>query len=128
MLLWKVNDKTERRFVMGRARTVLELFAACLVYSLIVIIIDCVIVLVFQRDLGSITYLVSFVMIIEGGLSLAVGGAIASFSTPIGKISETILHSKPWDAKRLREAEKTARTWIVTGLFLFLFGLAVSAF
>ena len=112
---------------MGVARVALELIATCLLYSIIVIFVDFVLILVFQRDLSQIVYILSFVSFAEGGGSLTIGGIIASFSSNLGKISETIFRSKPWDAKRLKEAERTARVWIITGLILFLFGLLISA-
>jgi hypothetical protein len=74
-----------------------------------------------------ILFLFSFALVGEGGLALVVGGALASFSSKIGKVSEVIFRSEPWDAKRLRETEGTSRTWIVTGAFLFLIGILVSA-
>jgi hypothetical protein len=112
---------------MGVARVALDLIATCLLYSIIVIFVDFVLILVFQRDLNQIEYILSFVSFAEGGGSLAIGGVIASFSPNLGKISETIFRSKPWDAKRLKEAERTARVWITTGLILFLLGLLISA-
>jgi hypothetical protein len=112
---------------VGVARVALELIATCLLYSIIVILVDFVLILVFQRDLSQIVYILSFVSFAEGGGSLTIGGVIASFSSNLGKISETIFRSKPWDAKRLKEAERTARVWIITGLILFLFGLMISA-
>ena len=84
-------------------------------------------VLLFRRELNQIASSLSFVMLVEGGLGLTVGGAVASFSPTVSKIEESIFHSKPWDAKRQREAEKQARTWIVTGIVLVLAGLLISA-
>jgi hypothetical protein len=112
---------------MRRVKAALILLASCMVYSAIVALIDIVVIYLFVQELRQSLYLLSFVLLIEGGISLVVGGGMASFSTAFGKISETILHSEPWDAKRLREAESNARVWIATGLLLFLFGLLVSA-
>jgi hypothetical protein len=112
---------------MTIAKSALELFAGCLVYSLIVVLIDFVFILFFRRELNQIASSLSFVMLVEGGLGLTVGGAVASFSPTVSKIEESIFHSKPWDAKRQREAEKQARTWILTGIVLVLAGLLISA-
>lgn len=56
-----------------------------------------------------------------------IGGGLASFSQIISKLGESIVQSKPWDVKRLKEAERQATPWIITGAFLFLFGLLTSA-
>jgi hypothetical protein len=65
-------------------------------------------------------------MLVEGGLGLTVGGAVVLYS-PIGsKIGEIIFHSEPWSAKREKEAEKQATTWIVTGSILVFAVLLVS--
>ena len=112
---------------MNRTKLALQLFASCLVYSAVVMVIDFVIIFLVQRELSSVAYVLSFVLIAEGGLSLVVGGAAASFSTTFGKMAEVVFHAKPWDAKQLRAAEKSARVWIVAGVILLLFGLLVSA-
>jgi hypothetical protein len=86
-----------------------------------------VVILIFTREPGKFLLLLTYGLLIEGGLALTSGGAAASFSPVIGKIGERFVHSAPWDAKRVREAEKQARVWIVTGAFLFVFGLLVSS-
>ena len=101
----------------------LKLVAACLVYSLIIAVATLVVVLVFTRELERVLLFVSYALLIEGSLALMTGGVVASFSSTIGKLGESVLHAKPWDAKRQKEAERQARLWIVTGFFLFLFGL-----
>ena len=100
--------------------------ARCLVYSLAITLATVVVVIVFTRDPKEIVQVVPFALIAEGGLALVVGGAAASFSPAMGKIVEVIFRSEPWDARKQREAEKTARTWIANGIFLFLFGLLAS--
>jgi hypothetical protein len=105
---------------------VLELILRSLVYSLIVFLIDFILI-VFIAGFNQIIYNLSFLMLLEGGIGLAVGGAAASYS-PIGaKLSEIIFHSKPWNAKRQREVEQQAKTWIVTGIFLIVVALSLSA-
>ena len=105
----------------------LELIARCLVYSLVVMFMDFIAVLLFTQKLDQIVPYLSLVMLAEGGVGLTVGGAIVLYS-PIGsKIGEIIFHSEPWSAKRGKEAEKQAKTWIVTGSILVFAALLVSA-
>jgi hypothetical protein len=106
---------------------VLELLARSLLYSLIVILIDFVLIFALQGGLNQITDSLSFVILLEGGIGLTVGGAAASYSPLGAKISEVFFHSKPWDAKRQKEVEKQARTWITTGIILVLAALLISA-
>jgi hypothetical protein len=105
----------------------MELMARCLVYSLIITSATVLVVVVFTRDLREILRVATFALLGEGGLALVVGGVVASFSPAIGKIGEVIFRTEPWDARRQRETEGTARIWIATGVFLFLFGLLASA-
>ena len=108
-------------------KTVLELLARTLLYSLIVILIDFVLIFSLRGGLNQITDALSFVMLFEGGIGLTVGGAAAFYSPLSAKISEVLFHSKPWNAKRLKEAEKQAQPWIVTGSILVLAALLISA-
>jgi hypothetical protein len=108
-------------------RNMLWLVAMCSLYSLIVSLIDIILIVLFAGGLNQITYSLSFVMLLEGGIGLTVGGATASYSPLTAKISETIFHSKPWTAKRQREVEAQARAWIVTGTILILTALLISA-
>jgi len=108
-------------------KTVLELLARTLLYSLIVILIDFVIIFSLQGRLNQITDALSFVMLFEGGMGLTVGGATAFYSPLGAKISEVFFHAKPWNAKRQKEVEKQARVWIVTGIFLVFAALLLSA-
>jgi len=112
---------------MVTKKTVLELLARCLIYSLIVILIDFVLIFAIQGGLNQITESLSFVILLEGGIGLTVGGAVASYSPLSVKISEVLFHSKPWTAERLKEAERQARTWIVTGIILIFAALLLSA-
>jgi hypothetical protein len=112
---------------MTIARSALELFASCLVYSLVIGLIDFVIILFFRHELDQIAASLSLVMLVEGGLGLTVGGVIAFFSPFGGKIEEVIFHFKPWNAERQKEAEKQARAWIVTGIILVFAALLLSA-
>ena len=108
-------------------KAVLELLARCLLYSLIVIVIDFVLIFALQGGLNQITESLSFVILLEGGIGLTVGGAAASYSPLGAKITEVFFHSKPWNAKRQKEVEKQARAWIVTGSILVFAALLLSA-
>jgi hypothetical protein len=112
---------------MTNVKPILELLASCLIYSLIIMLIDFALVLFFTQELTSIVYSASFILLIEGGVGLTVGAAVAIYSPLGAKISEVVLHSKPWDAKRQKEAEKQGKTWIVTGTILVVLALAISA-
>ena len=92
-----------------------------------VFLVDFILIFFIVGGFNQIIYDLSFLMLLEGGIGLAVGGAAASYS-PIGaKLSEIIFHSKPWNARRQREVEQQAKTWIVTGIFLIVVALSLSA-
>jgi len=106
---------------------VLELLARSLIYSLIVILIDIVLIFAVQGGINQIIAALALLMLLEGGIGLTVGGAIAFYSPLGSKISEILFHSKPWTAQRQKEAEKQARTWIATGIILVLAAFVISA-
>jgi hypothetical protein len=81
------------------------------------------VIVIFTQELTRILVVLSYALLAEGGLALTTGGVVATFSPTIGKLDESLRHSKPWDAKRQKEAEQQARAWIVTGAILFLIGL-----
>ena len=86
-----------------------------------------IVIFIFTQEPKRILLFLTYALFVEGGLSLVTGGVLASFSPVIDKIGANVIHSKPWDAKRLKEAENQATLWILTGTFLFLFGLLTSA-
>jgi hypothetical protein len=86
-----------------------------------------IVIFIFTQEPKRILLFFTYALLVEGGLSLVTGGVLASFSPVIDKIGANVIHSKPWDAKRLKEAENQATLWILTGTFLFLFGLLTSA-
>jgi hypothetical protein len=107
-------------------KVILELILRSLLYSSIVLLVDSILIF-FAGGFNQIIYNLSFLMLLEGGMGLAVGGAAASYS-PIGaKLSEIIFHSKPWNAKRQKEVENQAKTWIATGIILIVIALSLSA-
>ena len=71
-------------------KTALGLFARFLVYSLIVILIDFVLIVSLTGGINQIKYTLSFVMLLEGGMGLIVGGATALYSPSVAKISEVL--------------------------------------
>jgi hypothetical protein len=112
---------------MTTLKSVLELFVSCLIYSSIVILIDFVLILLFRGELDQITSPLSFVMLLEGGIGLTIGGMLAFYSPLGAKMSEVLFHSKPWNATRQKEVEKQAMVWIVAGSILVLAALLTSA-
>ena len=110
---------------MPSLKPALKLIAACLVYSLIITFATLIVIVIFTQELARILLVLSYALLVEGGLALTTGGVVATFSRTIGKLGENLRHSKPWDFKRQKEAEKQARAWIVTGTILFLVGLFV---
>jgi hypothetical protein len=112
---------------MINMKTVLELLAKSLLYSLVVILIDVVIVFLITREPNQIIDTLSFVMLLEGGIGLTAGGGTAIYSPSGAKISEVLFRSKPWNAKRQKEVEKQARAWIATGIILVFEALLLSA-
>lgn len=108
-------------------KTVLESLVRSSVYSLIIIIIDAILIVFLMAGTNQITYTLSFVILIEGGMSLIVGGAVALYSPSFGKISEVLFHSKPWNAKRQKETEKQMAVLIVIGIVLIIEALLLSA-
>lgn len=113
---------------MPRAKTILEFMIRCLIYALAITVATIIVIIVFTRNLREILLLLSYGLLGEGGLALVIGGLLATFSPTINKIGEVIIHSEPWNAKRQKEAETTARNWITTGVILFLVGLVISVF
>ena len=105
----------------------MKFIAKCLLYSFVIILIDFVILFSLAGRLEEITYSLSIVMLLEGGIGLVVGGGAVLYSPVSAKISEMILHTKPWNAKRQKEVETQTRAWIITGVFLVLEALLLSA-
>jgi len=112
---------------MAMKKSLLELLAKTLIYSLIVIIIDSIILFILIEGLDQIVDALSFVLLLEGGIGLTVGGASASYTPVSAKIGEVFFHSKPWNAKRQKEVERQAIILIVTGIFLVFEALLLSA-
>ncbi|GEM_PF-2508860 len=120
---WSVRIQNVMIFKM----TLLELFARSMFYSLIVILVDFVLLFAIQGSLNQVFFALSLLILLEGGIGLTVGGVVAFYSPVGAKISEILFHSKPWTAQRQREAEKHARTWIVTGIILVFASFVISA-
>jgi hypothetical protein len=108
-------------------RNALEFFVRFLIYSLIVILIDFVLLAFFFGGMNQIASTLSFVLLLEGGISLVAGGATVLYSPSLAKISETIFHSTPWNSKRQKELEKQMNVFIGTGIILVFEALLLSA-
>jgi hypothetical protein len=112
---------------MTQIKFVLKLLVSCCVYALIVLLIDFVSILLLRVEQANFVSILSLLMLLEGGLGLIIGSAVALYSPVISKVEEVIFHSEPWDAKRQKQAEKQGYSWIVTGGILVLLALLVSA-
>ena len=108
-------------------KTALESLVRSSVYSLIIILINVILIVFFMSGLNQIIYTLSFVMLIEGGIGLIVGGAVALYSPSVAKINEVVFHSKPWNAKHQKEIEKQMTVFILTGIVLIFEALLLSA-
>ena len=109
-------------------KTVMAFCTKLFIYSIIIILIDFLLILAFARVTSDIVQTLSFVILIEGGIVLIVGGITASYSSLYAKLSEVVFHTEPWNVKRQKEAEINARTWIIVGIILVIEALVLSAF
>ena len=123
-----LNDfKRNEDRIMSIKKSLPELLAKTLVYSLIVITIDFIVLFFLMEGLNQIVDSLSFVLLLEGGIGLTIGGATASYTPISAKISEVFFHTEPWNAKRQKEVEKQAVTIIGTGIVLVFSALLLSA-
>jgi len=111
---------------MKKAKGLFVLLAACLVYALVVVIVNIVAILVILKDLSLILYPLQIVTLTEGGVGLMIGGVIGSNSPSIAKIEETLFHTKPKSQEWQRDTQKKAKPWIITGVLLVLVALLLS--
>jgi hypothetical protein len=112
---------------MKKIREILDITAASIIYSLIIILINLVIIFIFTQDTNQILYWLSFITLIEGGLVLIAGGGSVLYSPIFNKASEKIFHTEPWDFNRQKRIEQQALKWIITGSFLIIEALIISA-
>lgn len=108
-------------------KTSLEYLIRSLFYSFIVFFIDAILIIIINLGMNQIGETLSFLLLVEGGICLVVGGAVALYSPSVGKINEILFHSKPWNAKRQKEIEKHMGVIIITGTFLIIEALLLSA-
>ena len=109
-------------------KTVLAFCAKLFIYSIIIILTDFVLILAFTSGTTDMVQILSFVILVEGGIVLMVGGVTASYSSLYAKLSEVVFHTEPWNAKRQKEVEINARAWIIVGIILVIEALVLSAF
>lgn len=113
---------------MTTVKSVLELFVSCFIYSSIIILIDFILIAFFSGGIDSqINYSLSFVMLLEGGIGLIVGGTVALYSPSLSKMNEVFFHHKPWSYKRQKQIEKQVEPLIIIGLILVIEALLLSA-
>jgi len=104
-----------------------ELIVSSVVYSLVVLGVDFLLVLFFTQEPSQITATISLILVLEGGLGLTFGGAVAMYSPIVSKVGEILFRSEPWNQERRKTSEKQGQVLIVVGLLLLLFGLVISA-
>ncbi|MFC1487970.1 hypothetical protein ACFLRN_09845 [Thermoproteota archaeon] len=104
------------------------LFTKFLLYFFTLILIDVILIAFFSGGINSqIKYSLSFVMLLEGGIGLIVGGAVVLYSPSFSKMNEVFFHHKPWSYRRQKEIEKQMEPLIVIGLILVIAALLLSA-
>jgi hypothetical protein len=68
------------------------------------------------------------VLLLEGGLGLIAGSAIALSSTPsISKTGEIMFGRAPWSKEGERNAERVAGKWMIASTLLIIIGFALAA-
>ena len=109
-------------------KIVLAIFAKFLLYSLIVILIDTILIVSFTWGIDHQTkYSLSFVMLLEGGIGLIVGGAVALYSPSVSKMREVLFHFEPWSFERQKQIGEEVKPLIITGFILIGEALLLSA-
>lgn len=112
---------------MKKSKEILDIAIICSFYSLIVIIINLGVIFIFTQDLTQISYWLSFITLIEGGLGLVAGGGSAMYSPILNKAFEKLFNSDPWTYDRQKKTEQQAKKWIITASFLIIEALILSA-
>lgn len=112
---------------MSKNKKILEVFLKTFLYSLIIILINLIAIFVLTQDLNQITYWLSLISLLEGGLGLVVGAGTVFYSPIFSKVTEKIFHSKPWNYQRQKKTEQQAQLWILTAFFVIINALIISA-
>jgi len=112
---------------MSVGKAVLTRFTRFLFYTLLVILVDVMLIVVLEGEIAQLTGTLSFVLLVEGGLGLAAGGAVVLYSPSVAKVREVLFHSEPWNAKRQKQVERQMKTVIATGALLVVESLLLSA-
>jgi len=112
---------------MKKIREIMDIAMICSIYSIIVIMINLVAIFIFTQDLTQISYWLSFITLIEGGLGLVAGGGSAMYSPILNKAFEKLFNSDPWTYDRQKKTEQQAKKWIITASFLIIEALILSA-
>ena len=100
---------------MVTKHSIIESFISAIIYSSIFIILDIILIFVFIQEPNQLLSTLSLVLITEGGLGLAGGGIVASFSGVTNKVGEIIWNSEPWSFKKQKKAEQQAQKLIIIG-------------
>ena len=112
---------------MEKIKEILDISIVSFIYSLIVILINFVLILIFTQEINQIIYWLSFITLIEGGLGLVAGGGTVLYSPIFNKAFEKLFNSEPWNFNRQKKTEQQAKKWIITGSFLIIEALIISA-
>lgn len=113
---------------MIKWKIILNSLIRSLIYSIIIAIFDAIIIFFINWNLTEIVYPLSFILLVEGGVFLIIGGAVSLYTPSVAKINEVMFHSKPWNAKRQKEIEKQMAIFILTGVVLIIEALILSVF
>jgi len=113
---------------MIKLKNVLKMLTRFFVYSIIIFFIDLIFIIFLTEQTNQIIYNLSFLMLLEGGIGLVVGGIIVSYSPSVAKMSEVFFKSEPWNFTRQKQIEKNMIVLILTGFFLIIESILLSAF
>ena len=112
----------------NEVRGLLKIIPICLIYSLIIVLINLVVIFIFTQNIIQMLYLASFIVLIEGGLALIAGAGIALYSPIFNKIFGKITYSESLEINRNKGSEPQAEKWVIVGGLLVIEALIISAF
>ena len=104
-----------------------------IIYSLIVLTIDVgVSLVIYFRTPLIIPGFLSFLLLVESGIGLTLGGALDLVSSAsVSKVLEQTSRSKdgePWTIKKYKVRQRSINTVLITSAIVFLMGLILSLF
>ena len=108
-------------------KTKIVAFSKSLLHSLLVVLIDIILIFFFSGVGSRFNYNLSFVLLLEGGIGLIIGGAVVLYSPSLSKMSEVFFNHKPWSFKHQKQVENQAKPLIITGLIIIIEAFLISA-